>query len=77
MRTLKNIYWRFTLKRYNEGVDRGYERGYLHGYEKGRQIAYENAILALEKNTLKDFTNEALVLGYNHATEIVRETNAS
>ena len=77
MRMFKILYWRATLKRYNEGVDRGYERGYLHGYEKGRQVAYENAILALKQNTLADFTNEALVLGYQHAVKIVEETNAN
>jgi hypothetical protein len=38
MRAIKNLYWRATLKRYNEGVDVGWQNGFRAGREHSEKL---------------------------------------
>jgi predicted transposase YdaD len=54
-----------------EAERRAFQRGMTVGLIRGRREAIEDVALMLEQKSLKDFSNDELKLGYQHAVSLV------
>ena len=63
-------------ERFQQHLDEIYQLGYSHGYGSG-VVAERNKVLErLKHNNVEPFKDEAVLLGYAHAIEVVKDSLA-